>query len=415
VEIAFEEWNLYARRRELREREVDFSRIESNARDKIVAITGIRRSGKSSLLMLLLQRLLRRGERAAYINLEDSRIKSSKTALDDVIKWFGDSGYLLLDEITNAHDWENWLLRAHELLKGRLFLIVTSSRRRLIVPSKPLRGRIIPEEIYPLSFREFLRFKGIEVERTTAGIGRLERALEEYLIYGGFPEVVLSEDRVDKIRILNSYFRDIIVLDVAEVAEESVTLTEIFGKYVIETPYFSASKCHNFLKSLGFRIGKDSILKLERISQESYLFFFVPIFSRSIKNRLQYPRKAYLGDTGFMYAISGRVDMGRIFENTVFLELRRRMRPNQSIGYWRNREGLEVDFLLLEGIRAEGMIQVSYDIDRSEKREIKGLISCSKETGLKEGIIITRDKEGIRRVDGVEIRLIPLWKWLIEG
>jgi len=217
---------------------------------------------------------------------------------------------------------------------------------------------------------------------------------------------VLSEDRVDKIRILNSYFRDIIVLDVAEVAEESVTLTEIFGKYVIETPYFSASKCHNFLKSLGFRIGKDSILKLERISQESYLFFFVPIFSRSIKNRLQYPRRAYLGDTGFMYAISGRVDMGRIFENTVFLELRRRMRPNQSIGYWRNREGLEVDFLLLEGIRAEGMIQVSYDIDRSEKREIKGLISCSKETGL---------KEGIRKVDGVEIRLIPLWKWLIEG
>ena len=80
--------------------------------------------------------------------------------------------------------------------------VVGSSRRSLVVPSKPLRGRILPIELFPLSFKEFLVFKRIEVESTTVGIGRLERALSEYLTFGGFPEVVLAEDALDKVRII---------------------------------------------------------------------------------------------------------------------------------------------------------------------------------------------------------------------
>lgn len=415
MEAVFEEWNLYAQKKVLIQRLVNLKKLESNSHLKIVAITGIRRSGKSSLLILLLQELIKQNKKVAYINLEDSRIKDSVDVLDNILKWFGDSGYLLLDEITNAHDWEGWLARNHELLKGRLYLIVSSSGKKLIKPPKPLRGRILPYELYPLSFKEFIKFKNIEIEYTTAGIGRIEKAIDEYIIYGGFPEVVLTEDKTDKVRLINSYFKDIIALDVAEIARENVSTVDVFGKYVIESPYFSASKCLNFLKTLGYKIGKQSILNLEKCSQDCYLFFFIPIFSRRIKDRLQYPRKAYLGDTGFMYGLRGKVDMGRLFENVVLLELKRELLQKEEIYYWKSKEGVETDFVVCEGLDVKKIIQVIYSMDdeKTRKREINGLVACAKEFNLKNGLIITKNIERTETFQGIKIKFIPLWKWLL--
>lgn len=322
---------------------------------------------------------------------------------------------MLLDEITSGDDWEGWLARNHELLKGKLKLIVSSSRRGLITPSKPLRGRILPLELYPLSFHEFLHFKKIHFDKTTAGTGRIERALEEYLIYGGFPEVVISTDKIDKIELLASYFRDIIGLDIAEVSGENVSTVEAFGKYVISASYFSASKTLNSFKSLGYKIAKQSLLDLEKFSQESYLFFFVPIFSYSVKDRSQYPRKAYLGDTGFMYALEGKTDWGRLFENLVYLKLRRSHLSSIEINYWKNRDGKEVDFVLREGLKAKEIIQVVYNFDeeKTKERELSGLIACAKEFGLKQGLVITKNVETKETKEGVRITFIPLWKWLL--
>lgn len=395
---------------------LDLNRLISDSNLKIVGVTGIRRSGKSSILMLLLQKLQGDGKKAAYVNLEDSRISDKGDILDGLIKWFGDSGFLLLDEVTSVGDWEGWLARNHELLKGRLHLIVSSSRATLSTPSKPLRGRVLSYEVYPLSFKEFLQFSGIGVEHTTAGIGRLERALNEYLDYGGFPEAVLLKDKTDKVRLLDSYFRDIIGLDVAETSGENISTVELFGKYVIETSYFSASKCLNFFKSLGHKIGKQSILNLEKHSQEGYLFFFVPIFSHNIKDRTQYPRKAYLGDTGFMRAVRGKTDMGRLFENAVFLELMRCKTATQKIYYWRNKDGSESDFVITEGLKVKKIIQVTSELEneKTKERETHGLIQCAKEAGPKEGLIITKDKEGREEIEGIKIKYVTLWKWLLE-
>jgi predicted AAA+ superfamily ATPase len=416
MEPVFEEWNVYAKKKELLPRIIDLNRLVSDSNLKIVGVTGIRRSGKSSVLMLLLQKLQKDGKKAAYVNLEDSRISDKEDILDGLVKWFGDSGFLLLDEVTSAPDWEGWLARNHELLKGRLHLIVSSSRATLSKPSKPLRGRVLAGELYPLSFKEFLQFSEVEIEYTTAGIGRLERALNDYLVYGGFPEAVLSKDKTDKIRLLDSYFRDIVGLDVAEISDENISTVELFGKYVIETSYFSASKCLNFFKSLGHKIGKQSILNLEKHSQEGYLFFFVPIFSHSIKDRTQYPRKAYLGDTGFMRAVRGKTDMGRLFENAVYLELKRRKKVNQGIYYYRNKNGSESDFVITEGLKVKRIIQVTSDLvdEKTKERETHGLVECAKETGLKEGLIITKDKEGREEIEGIKIEYVTLWKWLLE-
>ena len=416
MEEIFEEWDIYAQKKELKQRDIDFDFLINTSKLKIIAITGIRRSGKTSLLILLRQMLEKKNDKVRYVNLEDSRIKDKKEVLDDILAWFGDSGYLLLDEITSVDEWAGWLSRAHEMLKGKLKIIVSSSRKRLAVPSKPLRGRILPQELYPLSFNEFLQFNNIKFEKTTIGIGKTKRALDEYLILGGFPEIVLIKNKTDKISISNSYFRDIIGLDVAEISRENISVVELFGKYIIDAPYFSASKCLNFFKTLGYKIGKQSILNLEKNSQESYLFFFVPIFSYNIKNRSQYPRKSYLGDTGFMYSISGKKDMGRLFENSVFLELKRRLSQNQEINYWKNKEGLEVDFVIREGLKIKEIIQVVYELnnEKTKNREIKGLLSCAKEFKIKNGTIITKDCEAVETVDEIKIEFIPLWKWLLK-
>jgi len=415
INAVFDEWNTYALKKTLVPRDLSFDRVVGDARLKIVAITGIRRCGKSSVLILLRQKLHQEGKNAAYLNLEDSRINDSPALLDDALKWFGDSGYLLLDEITAAKDWEGWLARNHEMLKGRLHLVVSSSRATLSQPSKPLRGRVLAHELYPLSFAEFLRFKGVRVEPTTAGIGRVEKALSEFLVYGGFPEVVLASDKTDKVRVLNSYFRDIVGLDVAEMADSHVTTVELFGKYIIEAPYFSASKCLNFFQTVGHKIGKVALLNLEKCSQDGYLFFFVPIFSHTIKDRTQYPRKAYLGDTGFLYAMSGRNDMGRLLENAVYLELRRRLPLQHDIHYWKDQQGAEADFVIREGLRVTAILQVSYAIedDKTRKREIQGLVACAKEFGLKSGTIITWAVERVEIVSGIKVRFVPLWKWLL--
>lgn len=411
----FEEWNIYSKKKALRTREVDFDSIKRNSEFKIIAITGIRRAGKSSMLMLLSQKLAEDNAKVSYLNVEDSRIKGRKDVLEDTIKWFGDDGFLLIDEITSANDWQGWLARTHELLKGKLKLIVSSSRKSLVLPNKPLRGRMLPFEMYPLSFKEFLAFKIVTPEKTTAGRGRIEKEFAEYLRYGGFPEVALTKEEMDKVRILGSYFKDILGLDVAELSGEDVSTVEAFGKYVIQSPYFSASKCLNFFKTLGYKIGKEKILKLEKHSQMGYLFFFLPIFSYNIKDKSQYPRKAYCGDNGFSYAITGKMDFGRLFENLVFLELKRRTQGQSEICYWKNKEGLETDFIVMRGTRVSEAIQVVYDMDdeKTKKREVNGLLECIKELKPEKAVIITKDVSEVMTIEGIKIKFVPIVDWLL--
>ncbi len=411
----FEEWNTYALRKVLVQRDVNLEAFERNSQSKIVAITGIRRCGKSSVLMMLAQKLANEGKRVCYVNVEDSRLGAEKDVLDKILKWFGDEGFMLLDEITSANDWAGWLARTHELLKGKLHIVVGSSRRSLVIPSKPLRGRILSLELFPLSFKEFLNFRNIGIEITTAGRGRLERALSEYLKFGGFPEVVLAEDEMDKIRILDSYFKDIVGLDVAEVSHEDPSTVSTFGRCVIQSTYFSASKCLNFFKSLGYKIGKEKLLQLEKYAEAGYLFFFITVYSHSIKARSAYPRKAYCGDVGFSFAASGKTDWGKLYENVVFLELKRRM-MGRDICYWRNKIGEEVDFVLKHGSEVDEVCQVVYELSsaETENREISGLISCLQELKPTSSIILTKDISETRMFGEYTIKFKPLIDWLIE-
>ena len=141
------------------------------------------------------------------------------------------------------------------------------------------------------------------------------------------------------------------------------------------------------------------------------------IFSHTIKDRSQYPRKAYLGDTGFLYAMSGRTDMGRLLENTVYLELRRRLPLQQDIHYWRNQQGAEADFVIREGLRVTSILQASYSIedDKTRKREIAGSGGLRQGIRLKERHYHHMGCRTNRGCFGIKVRFVPLWKWLTPG
>ncbi len=408
MEKIFEEWCEYANEKELKNRDISYDLLELSEK-KIIFITGIRRAGKSSLMMILMRNL---PEKSAYINLEDERIPRDTSSLDSIVQWFGDKGYLFLDEITSINGWEGWLARVHEQTKGKLKIIASSSIRTVSTITKPLRGRVIEYELFPLSFKEFLSFKDLKIIKTTAGEAILKKALSEYLIYGGYPEVVQCANDTDKTIILLSYFRDIVALDIAEKSKANLSFVNMVTRYMLDSTLFSASKCTNFLRSVGLKTGKEKILELERIAELSYLFFFAPIFSFNIKDKFQYPRKIYPGDTGFIHAVSKEKRMGKIYESAVFLSLRRNLKPDEEISHWKDQSGFEVDFITRKGLEVEAIIQVSLGDDLKE-REFRAGFKAAKEFN-KDEVFIIGDNDGVEQREGVTFRLIPLHQWLLQ-
>jgi predicted AAA+ superfamily ATPase len=179
---------------------------------------------------------------------------------------------------------------------------------------------------------------------------------------------------------------------------------------MLDSTLFSASKCTNFLKSVGMKTGKEKILELERIAELSYLFFFVPIFSFNIKDKFQYPRKIYPGDTGFIHSVSKEKRMGKIYESVVFLSLRRNLKPDEEIGYWKDQSNFEVDFVTRKGLEVKNIIQVSLGQEIKE-REFRAGLRAAKEFN-KDEVLIIGDIEGVEQKNGITFRLIPLRHWL---
>jgi predicted AAA+ superfamily ATPase len=415
IEDTLNEWGTTAAGKPLKNREFDISKAISESESRVVSITGIRRAGKSSVLMLVYRKLAALGKKAAYANLEDNRLQIPE-ALDTIFKQAPGADWLLLDEVTSASGWENWIHRINEMKS--VHLITTSSLNRLSrFPPKALRGRVSYFELFPLSFVEFLEFKNIPLPQTTRGVGAVERGLEDYLAYGGFPEVVLSENKVG---IIQEYMNSIIALDVAALSNIPLKVVSDFSAQLIGTTLFSATKLENVMKGMGHKIGKGTLLELEQLFETAYLAFFVPVFSTKIKDEALYPRKVYLGDTGFFYASGAKKNFGRMYENAVFLQLRRKLGSLGRISYYRSAGNQEVDFVIRAGSRVDRLIQVVYDLgdEKTKEREIRALVEAAGEFGLtgKKGelLIITRDYEAKEEVSGKLITYKLLWKWLIE-
>jgi len=391
------------------------------ARKEILVITGVRRSGKSSVMQLLIRECLATATagQVLYINLDDLALEEAtvQEIIEEHERLMAPSGkrYIFLDELQRKPGWERWLKRYYDGSPDMKFVVSGSNSSLLMTEySTYLTGRETSFVLFPLDFREFVHFHGIVPDSEIALVSnrlRLQRLLEEYIRYGGFPEVVLEEDPATKTGILKGYLSAILAHDVMarfEVREKgklerlATFLTTNVGKEV-------------GTKSLGRMLDLNSSTVQEYLDhfRDAYLLFQVNHFSYSLKAQYTYPRKVYCVDTGLRNAVSFRFseDAGRLMENVVFLKLMR----TGAVYYWR--EGTaEVDFVVQQGLEVTRLVQSCYDLSdpKVRKREEAALVKAMVHFKLGMGTIVTWDEEGERKEGDLVIRYRPLWRWLLE-
>jgi len=432
MEFLFKEWQeIWVPK--LKERNISLEILPKKVR-KIITFTGIRRSGKTYMMFQLIKQLSKNipKERIFYLNFEDERIEKAKETLTKIIptllKLYGNGKkkyYLFLDEIQVMPEWSRWLRRVFDTYRNITFFVSGSSSKLSSkeIPTE-LRGRALNFEIFPLSFKEFLRFKNIELEKnfeySERKLSEVKRALSEYVEYGGFPEIVLEDSILQKKRIIQEYFKTIISRDIAERHKiKKIYLLHDFLRLLLNTTHFSVNKSVKVLHSQGKKVGKETLINYTNYARESYFCFFIPIFSYKIKEQLRYLQKVYFADNSFITNISFRFskNYGRLYENIVALQLNRMKAKNPllEIYYWKNQTN-EVDFVIKQGLKVKQLIQVCYDIDDydTKKRETNSLIKASEELKCKNLLVITEDYECEEKIKNKKIKFVPLWKWLLE-
>jgi len=396
--------------------------------DLINDIVGIRRVGKTFLMFGEIIKLTNKLDKQAtiYVNFENRKLLPLKQKyFSDIIEFIYEEKlfdkykkiYLFLDEVQRIGGWEKFIRSIYDDYKGKIKIFISGSSANLLGKEygELLTGRHLTSKIYPLSFSEFLRFKKINPKKNKA---QMKVLLNEYLKYGGFPEVVLSNKKEE---ILEQLFSDVLSRDVlsrADIRKEQVL--EEFSYYLSSniSSRLSFNKMAGYFKSKGVKISVQTLENYFYFLKGAFLFFDNRVFSYKVKDQLQYPRKIYCIDTGIANLIGFKFseDMGRLYENAVAIELLRRSRITTKIFYWQDQQQREVDFIIKDSLKIKQLIQVCYNIEDNDtkKREIRALLKASKELKCKNLLVITEDREGEEKIEKTMIKFIPLWKWLLD-
>jgi hypothetical protein len=395
--------------------------------NKIVSVTGVRRSGKTFLMYDTIQRLIGNGidrEKIVYINFEDERLNFKTEELDLILESYRElyldtppkDVYFFFDEVQNIPDWEKFVRRIVDTVSGNVF--ITGSNAHLLSSdiSTTLRGRSINYEVFPLSFSEYLGFHNVKPELyDPAGKAKISRHFESFLWNGGFPETLtLSEEPREK--TLQEYYNVMIYRDIVERFNiTNLGTLKYFLKRVFEsvTKPLSVNKIYNELKSQGYKIGKNMLYDFLDAAEAVYLVLPLKKFASSILKQELSEKKYYGIDNGLLCATSYdyKNDYGKLLENLVMLELRK---SGKSIAFIKN--GKECDFVLIENDVPVRLIQVCYSLsdNNTKTREINSLVAVCKTLKMKEGFILTYDEEGELVEDGVKILIIPVYRYLLQ-
>lgn len=385
--------------------------------DLIKVITGPRRSGKSVFSLLLLKNI-----EFAYLNFDDEnlfKVQNYDEIITGLEEIYPGAKYAMFDEIQNLPRWEIFV---NKLQRRGCNLILTGSNARLLSSelATALTGRYISSEVFPFSFSEYLKSRNMAFEDELMSArqkGILLNHLTQYLREGGFPEV--SVQHVDCKTYLETLFDALLLKDV-------VTRHKVrFPRRIYDLALYMLSHfCSEFtFTRIKNNLGLNSTATVEkyiRYLEEAYLLFCLNRFSFKMKEQLKAPKKIYCVDNGFISAraFQSSQNSGRLMENCIFIELLRRgFKVNESLFYYRTRNKREVDFVLRDGIKIDGLIQVCLNVDdaMTMKREIRALTEAGEELGCSNLNVITWDYDARHESDGKEIVFLPLWKWLLEN
>ena len=409
-ELLNEQQELFSKEEELIKREIS---LESYLRgNEIVIITGIRRCGKSTLLKIISNKI---NKKKIYVNFDDIRFTDFKIENFQDIENFakemhhiGSEVVFFFDEIQNIPSWERWV---NNLFAKKIKVFVTGSNSSLLSSeiSTFLTGRNKVLKLYPFSFKEFLRFKGIqENPKTSDERIILMGAFEEYFEKGGFPLIIKNND----LELSKQYFEDILNKDIIqrynikkikEIKELILYLLSNVGKIYS----YSTLKAISGIKSL-------SMIK-------NYIEYMKGVFLASTINRFDYSLKKqkvssskfYVLDNSFLKTVAFNFmeNIGQRLENLVFIEL---LKEDFDVYYHLDKK--ECDFVVKKGLKITQAIQVCLNLENpmTKKREIEGILEAMQKYSLKEGIILTLDKEGEENINGRKIIIEPVWKWMLN-
>lgn len=380
----------------------------------ILIISGVRRSGKSTLLRHIQNE---RSESDYYINFDDDRLIHFK--LEDFqilyevfIELFGKQSTFYFDEIQNIEGWETFVRRLHD--QGNK-IYITGSNATLLSRELGTRltGRYISLEMYPLSFREIVNHELPEILDkkllTTTDVGLALRLFSSYMQNGGIPDYV----KFGKIEYLKSLY-------------EGILYRDVIVRYGITNEKPLKELCFYLASNIGKEFSYNNLCKLLEIGsantisgycdhlENCYLCFFVNRYSHSLQKQIHYNKKCYMIDSALIRLIGFRVseDKGRLLENCVLLQLKRK---NEEIFFHKGKK--ECDFLLRKGNRIFQAIQVTRSLadPQTRQRELEGLLEAMEEYQLNEGLILTESDEEQLETKGCRIQITPIWKWLLSS
>lgn len=394
---------------------------------KIVSLIGVRRSGKSSILLDMIRNLRESTpkENIIYINFEDDRLYPLELShLDMILESYyelypakrEEKVYLFLDEIQAVNEWEIYVRRIYDTLNLQIFITGSSAKLLSTEIATSLRGRTISYEIFPFSFKEYLKFLNIEVNlHSSKSLSYIKNALTNYLKDGGFAETI-GEDKNISRKILSDYLELIVYKDIVDRHNISNrSLLKMLNKYCFTNiaTLVSFSKLYNEFKSQGYKLSKDTIFQYISHLEDAYALFSVPIYRNSIKEEQRNPKKVYAIDNGFkkIYDYAIDQDIGKLYENLVFLHLRTQ---TKNIYYFKEHQ--EVDFYAKLD-ESEVLVNVSYKIsdEKTRKREIDALLEAMEYFKLKSAYLVTEEEDTTIEISDKTIFVVPLYKYLLES
>jgi len=388
---------------------------------KIVVFYGVRRSGKTFILYDLFRKYL---DVSLYLDFEDERLidfelKDFRVLKDVFLELkphlVGKKLVFLLDEIQNVEGWERFCRRAVEREDIRVFVSGSSSKMMPAEIQTELRGRAWGVEVLPFSFREYLSAKHIDINDKKLVYGPQKAIVKKYFAaymkWGGFPEVSLLKSEFDMKKLLKEYlssmyFRDLVErYNITNIPLLDSLTDRLFSSFSMK---FTLTAFYKQYRGR-FPFSKDLLFRYYKHFLQSMLIFEVRKFSESTYKRMRNPAKIYPVDAGLCRRVTS-LDQGRLLENLVFLELKRK---EQDVFYFD--EKIECDFIASGEDNKLFALQVSFELNETNReREVNGLVKACKWFAINEGIIFTWDDEEDLRVEGIDIKVIPVWKWLLN-
>jgi len=414
-------------------------KIEERLKDpKLLAILGIRRSGKSTLIYQSIKFLLENGadpKEIIYINADDFE-KPGRKDIEKTLDFFQQKNrislkdlklYVFIDEIQNVRGWQQLLKKYYDLKYASKF-IVSGSSSSLIYKnsSESLAGRINFIEVFPLTFREFLQFNGMEIPDVGLGFQELEKLyydlslkmneiigfLMQYLNIGGFPEWFDVKKEESWFKILSEEYTSLLIY------RDIVRIFRIRDPLLLESVFrFVSAHSSERFSYLGIakqndgdkETSKQYILHLAR----SHLINLSDFYTKSKKASEKKEKKIYFCDLGLKNSIGGRQDIGFDADTSVYLHCLKRVSiyPMGKIFYWLDKKKNEIDIVMSCGsllIPIEVKYRSSIDVS-----DLKGILSFCQEFNVTNAYVVTKTLMEEREIEGVKVSFIPLWLFLL--